>query len=76
MVNKFYKNDKFEIILNENNIYIKNYTKIISINNFKIIVSINNKVINILGNNLIIIKLDRYDLAIKGIIKGIEFNEW
>ena len=66
--------NKYEIIITKDYLYIKNYLKIESINSYKIIVELNDRKITIDGNNLIITKMDKYDLIMKGNIKGICFT--
>ncbi len=73
IIDKF-KDENYEIIIRINYLYIKNYVKIIDINMNKISIEVKNSILNISGNNLLIVKMDKYDLAIKGNIKGIDFN--
>ncbi len=73
MINNIFKDDNYELIIKKNNIYIKNYININSISLSKISIILKDVKLNILGNDLIIFKMDKYDLGIKGIIKGIEF---
>jgi sporulation protein YqfC len=73
MINELLYNENSEIIINEKHVSIKNYKTIYSISNNKINILLKDKAINIIGNNLVITKLDKFDLKIKGNIKGIEF---
>ena len=68
------KDENYEIIIKTNYIYIKNYIKVVDINRNKIIIETKNCMLNISGNNLLIVQMDQYDLAIKGNLKGIDFN--
>ena len=71
MINNEHKNIDYEIIIKPNYVYIKNYNSLIEISKTRILI----KKLSIEGNNLIICKMDKYDLMIKGIIKGIMFYE-
>jgi hypothetical protein len=66
--------NKYEIIINEKYLYIKNYIKIINISYSKITIEIDKATIFISGSNLIISKMDKYDILINGNVKGINFN--
>ena len=67
--------NKYEITINDKYLYIKNYSKVINTSFREIIITLNNKTIIINGNDLIISKMDKYDLLIKGNIKGIVFKD-
>ncbi len=71
MINK----DDYEIIINKNNTYIRNYKQIISISSCNILIKMLKVIICIKGNDLIISKMDKYDLLIKGIVKEIEIKD-
>ena len=73
MITKIFKDDNYEIILNKDYLYIKNYIKINDLNSNKINITLKNIIINISGNDLLIFKMDKYDIGIKGNIKGIDF---
>ncbi len=66
--------NKYEIIINEKYLYIKNYIKIIDISYSKITIEIDKATIFISGSNLIVSKMDKYDILINGNVKGINFN--
>ena len=72
IIDKF-KNENYEITIKINNIYIKNYIRIIDMSQNKITIKLKNIIININGIELLIVKMDKCDLAIKGNIKGIDF---
>ena len=67
--------DDYEIIINKNNTYIRNYKQIISISSCNILIKMLKVIICIKGNDLIISKMDKYDLLIKGIVKEIEIKD-
>jgi len=71
MINK----DDYEIIIKKNNTYIRNYKQIISISSCNILIKMLKVIICIKGNDLIISKMDKYDLLIKGIVKEIEIKD-
>lgn len=58
----------------DNYVYLFNYISLISFSDTKIIVSIKNKSVSIYGSNLIIVRITKEEMLIKGIIKGIELN--
>ncbi len=68
------KNNKYEIIIKENKIYIKNYKRIYDLNYLEIVIEFENNKIFIRGSNLLIVKMDKYDIEIYGNIKGITFE--
>ncbi len=68
------KNNKYEIIIKENKIYIKNYKRIYDLNYLEIVIELENNKIFINGSNLLIVKMDKYDIEIYGNIKGITFE--
>ncbi len=69
MINK----EQYEIVIKNNYIYIKNYFNLENICNNNILICLKDNKLSIRGNNLIIVKLDKYELLIKGTIKGIDF---
>lgn len=66
--------NNYEINIYENLIHIKNYINIIDIKNNIIEIKLLKNNLKIKGNNLLINKLDKYELCISGILKGIEFT--
>ncbi|MBQ6284744.1 MAG: YabP/YqfC family sporulation protein [Bacilli bacterium] len=66
--------NKYEIIISNEKIYIRNYKRIFDINYLKIVIEVENNKIFINGNNLLIVKMDKYDIEINGKIKGISFE--
>jgi hypothetical protein len=73
MINNIFKDDNYEIIIKKNCLYIKNYINIVDINLTKIAIELEDIKINVTGRELIIFKMDKFDIGIKGIIKGIDF---
>ena len=73
MIKEFIKDNKYKILIEENNICIRNYIRIEDISPLNIKIKFNDIKLLIKGKNLIINKLDSYDLRIIGNIKGIEF---
>lgn len=51
--------------------YIFNYKHLDLFNEKKIVISLNNKVVTLEGENMLIIKITKEELLIKGIIKNI-----
>lgn len=71
-INNFIKDNEFMINIYEDNIYIKNYTRIISIeNNYISLYSAKKKII-IKGKNLTLKKILDYELLIVGDFNNIE----
>ena len=71
-INNFIKDNEFMINIYEDNIYIKNYIRIISIeNNYISLYSANKKII-IKGKNLTLKKILDYELLIIGDFNNIE----
>lgn len=71
-INNFIKDNEFMINIYEDNIYIKNYTRIISIeNNYISLYSAKKKII-IKGKNLTLKKILDYELLIIGDFNNIE----
>lgn len=66
-------NKNYELIIKDNYLDIKYYSKIIDINSLKIEILLDSKKIIINGNNLIIRCMDEYEIVIKGIISSIQF---
>jgi sporulation protein YqfC len=61
--------------MSESLIHITNYKNIVDIGSNRILILLNNKELIINGCNLYISALDKYEILIKGNIKGLEFNE-
>ena len=64
--------DKYYIIFTNNNIYIKNYTKLISITQEEILFTIENITMKINGKNLYLKKSLNKELLIEGSIESIK----
>ena len=71
----FIKNDEYRITISNHKIHLLNFTAIIDINEKVVYIKINNIILKIFGNNLKLIKLEKQELLITGIIKRIELNE-
>ena len=67
--------NKYEIIIRDKYINIKNYKRVIDINDNKIEIILDKNKINISGSNLIVCGMDEYEILIRGNIKGIDFIE-
>ena len=65
--------NKYEIILKNNYMHIKYYSKIIDIYNNKIVLILDKYNLLIKGSSLIVSALNEYEIVIKGDIKSIEF---
>ena len=71
MIKELFK--KYEIIIRNNYMHIKYYSKIIDIDTSKIEIYLDNNILLIKGSSLIVCALNEYEIVIKGIIKSIEF---
>ena len=74
MLREYIYDDKFQIWIINNNINILNYIEIISFSDTKVIIKCPSNTLCINGNNLIISKLLKDELLIKGKIINIEFR--
>ena len=72
MIKDILKN-KYELIIKNNYMHIKFYSKIIDINSTKVEVIIDKTHLLIKGSSLIVCALSEYEIVIKGNIKSIEF---
>lgn len=73
IIKSYFSKEDYYLIVTNNNLYIKNYTKIIDINDKEILVNINNRIIKINGENLTLIKIISKDLSIKGSIESVKY---
>lgn len=71
-IRDFIKDDKFEMILKEKNLYITNYKRLISLEENLISFDTRQKRIKVHGNNLITKKILEKELLIIGNINRIE----
>ena len=67
--------NKYEIIIKDKYINIRNYKRVIDINDNKIEVILDKNRIIINGSNLIVCEMDEYEILVRGNIKGIDFIE-
>ena len=66
--------NKYEIIIKEDYLHIKHYSKIIDIDSSKIEIVLDKYKVYINGSSLIVSALNEYEIIIRGMIKSIEFN--
>ena len=74
-LSKYLKKEEFRISILNGKIHILNYKKIIDITDFELIINIGSYTIKIEGKNLILVKLDKKELLIKGIVKKVNIDE-
>ena len=72
MIKELFKN-KYELIIKNNYMHIKYYSKLLDISNSKVEVIIDKTSLLIKGSSLIVCALSEYEIVIKGNIKSIEF---
>ena len=68
----YLKEENYYVILYSNYIYIYNYLDIIKFTDTYISLRLKSLVLNIYGIDLLIIKLERDELLIKGVINKVE----
>lgn len=73
IIKSYFNKEEYYIIVTNNNLYIKNYQKVIDITDKEILIDINNRIIKITGQNLTLIKIISHDLSIKGIIESVKY---
>ena len=71
----YLKNEEYRISLLKSKIHIMNYQSIIDITETEAFIKINNKIVKIYGNSFKLLKLDKKELLISGMVKRVEFNE-
>lgn len=75
IIKKYIDDKDYAIIITNDYIYIKNYTKLIKLNENTINIEINNKVYIIKGNNFKISKNISKELQINGHVESINTND-
>ena len=68
----YLRNEEYYIILYSNFVYIYNYLDIIKFTDTFISLKLRGLKINIKGKNLLITKLEKHELMIKGFIENLE----
>ena len=71
----FLSNTEYRISILPNKVHVLNYSSIIDINSESVIIKVNNKISKIKGKNIKLIKLDKKELLVSGIINGVTINE-
>lgn len=71
VIRSYISKEDFYIIILKNNLYIKNYSKLLSITDNEILVEIASKLYKINGNNFSLIKTIDKELLIKGSVERI-----
>lgn len=73
IIKSYFNKEDYYIIVTNNNLYIKNYTKVIDINETEALIDINNRIIKITGKDLTLIKIVSNDLSIRGTIESVKY---
>ena len=68
----YLRNEEYYIILYSNYLYIYNYQEIVLFSNSIIKVKIKDFILEVIGNNLLITKMEKKELLIKGNILKLE----
>lgn len=71
----YLKNEEYRISLLNGKVHIMNYQSIIDITETEAFIKINNKIVKIYGNSFKLLKLDKKELLISGLVKRVEVNE-
>ena len=72
ILKNYVKNEEYYIIIYSNYIYLYNYTDIIKFTDNFIRLKLEKFIINIHGKDLLITKMEKKELLIKGIINKVE----
>lgn len=75
-ISTYLKNESYRISIIESGLHVLNYTSIVDITSEEAILKINKKLIKIYGKNLTLIRLDKKELLINGIIKKVIVDEY
>lgn len=73
IIKSYFNKEDYYVIVTNNNLYIKNYTKVIDISENEALIDINNRILKITGQNLTLIKIISHDLSIKGLIESVKY---
>ncbi len=74
-ISTYLNKEDYRISIINSGVHILNYTKVLDITSLVCLIYINNKKIKITGEDLILSKLDKKELLIKGKIKRVEIDE-
>ena len=73
IIKSYFNKEDFYLIITNNNLYIKNYNKIINIEPTEILININDQLLKVTGQHLILKKIVSNDLAINGKIESVKY---
>lgn len=73
IIKSYFNKEDFYLIITNNNLYVKNYNKIINIEPTEILININNQLLKVSGLNLTLKKIVNNDLAINGKIESVKY---
>ena len=73
IIKSYFSKEDFYLIITNNNLYIKNYNKVINIEPTEILININNQLLKVEGKNLILKRIVSKDLAINGKIESVKY---
>lgn len=71
IIKSYLAKEEFYIIVLKNNIYIKNYSKIIGVNDNEVLFDIQGSIYKITGNNFILTKTIGKEVILKGQVERI-----
>ena len=73
IIKSYFSKEDFYLIITNNNLYIKNYDKVINIEPTEILININNQLLKVIGKDLILKRIVSKDLAINGKIESVKY---
>jgi len=74
-ISTYLNSEKYRVSILSSGAHILNYKTIVDITSDEAIIKIDKKIIKIYGTSLKLIKLDKKELLINGVIKRLEINE-
>ncbi len=75
-ISTYLNSEDYRISILKNGIHVLNYTSIVDITTDEAIIKINKKIVKIHGSNIRLIRLDKKELLLNGIIKKVIVDEY
>lgn len=75
-ISSYLSSEPYRVTILKNGAHILNYKSIVDITSDEAIIKIDKKLVKIYGSSLTLIKLDKKELLINGVIKRLEVNEY
>lgn len=74
-ISTFLQNEEYRISFIPNKVHVMNYKRIIDINSNEVKINFSNKKVSIQGKDLKLVKLDKTEALISGLIEGLKLYE-